>query len=90
MKPEFKKKILRRLNLIKGQLTGLSKMVDEERYCVDVIAQSSAIKEALAGVDNLLLENHLLTHVFHQMRSGKERRATGEILKVYKLAQKKR
>lgn len=65
-------------------------MVEEERYCVDVITQSSAIKEALSGVDDLILENHLSTHVLEQVRSGKEKKAIDEILKVYKLAQKKK
>jgi DNA-binding FrmR family transcriptional regulator len=90
MKAESKKKAQRRLNLIKGQLNGLIKMVDEERYCVDIITQSSAVKEALSGVENLILENHLSTHLIEQMRSGNEKKATKEILKVYKLAQKKR
>ena len=90
MKADFKKKSLRRLNLIRGQLNGLVKMVDAERYCVDIITQSSAIKEALSGVEDLVLENHLSTHVLEQIRSGKERKATTEILKVYKLAQRKK
>lgn len=90
MKADIKKKSLRRLNLIKGQLNGLTKMVDEERYCVDIITQASAIKEALSGVENLILENHLSTHVIHQVRSGKEKKAIDEILKIYKLAQKKK
>ena len=90
MKAELKKKSLRRLNLIKGQLNGLTKMVDEERYCVDIITQASAIKEALSGVEDLILENHLSTHVLHQIKSGKEQKAIGEILKVYRLAQKKK
>lgn len=90
MKVDLKKKAQRRLNLIKGQLTGLIKMVEEERYCVDIIMQSSAIKEALSGVEDLVLENHLSTHVLEQIRSGKEEKATAEILKVYKLAQKKK
>lgn len=90
MKPDLKKKALRRLNLIKGQVNGLVKMVDTERYCVDIITQSSAVKEALSGVEDLVLENHLSTHVIHQMKSGKEKRATEEILKIYKLAQKKK
>jgi CsoR family transcriptional regulator, copper-sensing transcriptional repressor len=90
MKAELKKKALRRLSLIRGQLNGLTKMVDSERYCVDIITQASAIKEALSGVEDLVLENHLSTHVLHQMRSGKEKQATGEILKIYKLAQKKK
>lgn len=90
MKADLKKRSLRRLNLIKGQLNGLIKMVDEERYCVDIITQASAIKEALSGVEGLILENHLSTHVLEQMRSGKEKKAIDEILKVYKLAQKKK
>lgn len=90
MKAELKRKALRRLSLIRGQLNGLIKMVEDERYCVDIITQSSAVKEALSGVNDLLLENHLDTHVLHQMRSGKQKQATEEILKIYKLAQKKK
>lgn len=90
MKQTLKKKALRRLSLIRGQLNGLIKMVDAERYCVDIITQSSAVKEALSGVEDLVLENHLSTHVMHQMKSGKEKKATAEIIKIYKLAQKKR
>ena len=40
MRADLKKKVLRRLNLIKGQLNGIIKMVDDERYCVDIITQS--------------------------------------------------
>ena len=90
MKADLKKKALRRLSLIKGQLNGLIKMIDAERYCVDIITQSSAIKEALSGVEDLVLENHLSTHVLEQIKSGKEKKAVDEILKVYKLAQKKK
>lgn len=90
MKADLKKKSLHRLNLIKGQVSGLINMVEEERYCVDIITQASAVKEALSGVEDLILENHLSTHVLEQMRSGKEKKATDEILKIYKLAQKKK
>ena len=90
MVPDTKKKTIRRLSLIKGQLNGLVKMVEEERYCVDIITQSSAIKEALSGVEGIILENHLATHVLHQMKTGKERKAIVEILKLYRLAQKKK
>jgi CsoR family transcriptional regulator, copper-sensing transcriptional repressor len=65
-------------------------MVGDEKYCVDIITQSSAIKEALSGVENLILENHLSTHVLQQIKGGKEQKAIAEILKVYKLAHKKK
>ena len=64
-------------------------MVGEEKYCIDIITQSSAIKEALSSVENLILENHLSTHVVEQMKEGKEKQATKEILKIYKLSKKK-
>ena len=90
MKADIKKKVIRRLHIVQGQMKGLSKMVEDEKYCVDIITQSSAIKEALSGIENLMLENHLSTHVLHQMKSGKEKKAIEEVLKVYKLAQKKK
>ena len=65
-------------------------MVEKEKYCVDIITQMSAIKEALSGVENLILENHLSTHVLEQMKGGGEKKAVEEILKIYKLAQKKK
>lgn len=90
MNTELQQKASRRLKIIQGQLKGLAKMVEEEKYCVDIITLSSAIKEALSGVEDLMLENHLTTHVLHQMRTGHGKKATAEILKIYKLAQKKK
>ena len=90
MKEATKKSALRRLNIARGQLGGLIKMVNDSKYCVDIITQSSAIKEALSGVERLILENHLSTHVIHQVKSGNEKKAVAEILKLYKLAQRKK
>ncbi len=90
MRADLKKKAVRRLSIVQGQLKGLAKMVEEEKYCVDIITQTSAIKEALSGVEDLILENHLSTHVLQQIKGGKEQKAVAEILKVYKLAQKKK
>ena len=64
-------------------------MVESEQYCIDIITQSLAVKEALSGVEDLILENHLATHVVEQMKSGKGSRAAKEILAVYKLSKKK-
>lgn len=89
MKPEIKRRVLHRLQIIKGQMNGLEKMITNERYCVNIITQSSAIREALEGVDDLMLENHLSTHVAHQMKSGQIKKATDEIIKVYKLSKKR-
>jgi DNA-binding FrmR family transcriptional regulator len=90
MQVDIKKKVNKRLQIAQGQLKGLMQMVEEEKYCVDIITQSSAIKEALSAVEHLMLENHLSTHVLEQMKAGKEKLAIAEVLKVYKLAQKKK
>lgn len=90
MKTDVKNKATQRLKITQGQLKGLMQMIEDEKYCVDIITQSSAIKEALSGVEHLILENHLSTHVLEQIKGGEEKKAIDEILKVYKLAQKKK
>lgn len=90
MQKDTKHKLLRRLSIIEGQLRGVKKMVEEERYCVDVITQTEAVKNALSGVEDALLEKHLSMHVVEQMKRGQETKAIAEILKIYKLAQRKK
>jgi len=80
---------LSRLRRIEGQVRGLQRMVEEETYCVDVITQAYAIKSALGAFEGLMLKNHLETHVADQMRHGKENKAVGEILKIYRVSQRK-
>jgi len=89
MKQDIKKQIMRRLKIMEGQVRGLHKMVDEEKYCVDIINQSFAVKSALSGVEGLLLKNHLSTHVIDQIKHGKEEKAIKEILSVCRLSEKK-
>ena len=89
MKTEIKEKVIRRLKIVEGQMRGLQSMVEKEEYCIDIITQTSAIKEALSGIEDLILENHLSTHVIHQVKSREEGKAVQEILKVYKLKRKK-
>lgn len=80
--------VANRLKRIEGQVRGLQKMVVEGKYCIDIITQSSAIRNALASVEDLMLQNHLTEHVVHQMKHGKQDLAAKEILKVYKLKRK--
>jgi DNA-binding FrmR family transcriptional regulator len=83
-----KKQIIRRLKLIEGQVRGLVGMVSEDTYCIDIITQTSAVKQALSHVEDILLENHLTHCVHHQMSSGQVSKAKEEVLKVYKLKRK--
>lgn len=64
-------------------------MVEEEAYCIDILTQSSAAKEALSGIEDVILQNHLSTHVIEQIKEGKSTQPTKEILEIYKLAKKR-
>lgn len=64
-----------RLNRIEGQIKGIQKMVEEGRYCVDVLGQISAVREALRGVGKLIMRNYLENCVTSALRSGKEQKA---------------
>lgn len=83
-----KEKIIRRLKLIEGQIRGLQKMIENNTYCIDVITQTSAVKQALSNVEDLLLENHLSGCILNQVKAGQIEKAKQEILKVYKLKRK--
>jgi len=81
-------KLIRRLKIIEGQVKGLQDMVSKDVYCIDVITQSSAIKQGLSNVEDLLLESHLQSCVVNQIKKGQAIKATEEILKVYRLKRK--
>ena len=79
-----KQKLIKRLKIIEGQVRGLQDMLEKGVYCIDVITQTSAVKRALSGVEDALMESHLSTCVVHQVKQGKDKVAVGEILKVYR------
>ncbi|MEN9342407.1 MAG: hypothetical protein RIQ54_663, partial [Candidatus Parcubacteria bacterium] len=85
---ENKKKVIRRLKLIEGQVRGLQKMVADDVYCIDVITQTSAVKQGLSNIEDLLLEHHLGHCVVHQVQTGQIKKAKDEVIKVYKLKRK--
>lgn len=88
MKQEIKKQVRDRLRRIEGQVRGLEEMVERDTYCIDIITQTSAIKQALSGVEDALMESHLSTCTIDQVKKGKEAKAKEEILKVYRLKRK--
>lgn len=73
----------KRLNIIKGQLEGLQKMIENNEYCIDLLNQSLAIQNSLKSLDAILLERHLETHVAHQMEHEKEKAVT-ELVTLFK------
>ena len=75
----------RRLNRIEGQVRGLQRMVEDDRYCIDVVTQLSAVHAALARVEEEILRDHLAHCVEGAIRSGnaaEQRRKVGELMDV--------
>ncbi len=80
----LKKKLLARLKKAEGQVRGLQKMLEEDKYCIDIITQSNAVRSALVSFETELLENHLKTCVVELIKSGKVDKAARELSAVYK------
>ena len=83
-----KQKLIRRLKIIEGQVRGLQEMIEKDVYCIDVITQTSAVKQALSSIEDILMEGHLGTCLVHQIKKGQTDKATKEMLKVYQLKRK--
>ncbi len=83
-----KEKLIKRLKIIEGQVRGLQNMIVEDKYCIDVITQTSAIKQGLSSIEDVLLEGHLGHCLVNQIKKGQTEKATKEILKVYQLKRK--
>jgi len=75
------KDLLNRLNRIEGQVRGVKNMVMEDRYCIDIITQVSAIESALSAFNKKLLSEHIKTCVIDDIKSGRED-AVEELLKT--------
>ena len=66
------KDLITRLNRIEGQVRGVKKMVEEERYCIDILTQVSAVQAALNSFNKVLLSNHIKSCVVEDIRNGQE------------------
>lgn len=82
MTPETTESARKRIRRIAGQVAGIERMIDEDRYCVDVLLQVAAVRAALDGVGKLLLRSHVETCVADAFASGrpKERKEKAEEL----------
>lgn len=73
----------KRINIIKDQLDGLLKMIEEDKYCIDLLNQSLAIQNSIKSLDALIFEKHLNTHVSEQFQKERDK-AVEELLRLFK------
>lgn len=82
MKPEHKQSALNRLKTVRGHLDGVIRMVEEERYCPDVMKQVSALQGSLEKVNRVLLQNHVETCVLHAVEEGRSGDVVDELMET--------
>lgn len=85
MQKTTKAACLKRLSRIEGQVRGLSKMVEDDRYCIDVVTQISAVRAALRRLEEEVLKDHVAHCVEHAIASGnsaEQRRKVAELMNV--------
>ena len=70
MRTELKASVLKRLNRVEGQVRGLASMVEDDRYCIDIVTQISAVRAALRRVEEEILRDHVAHCVEHAISSG--------------------
>ncbi|MDO8581612.1 MAG: metal-sensitive transcriptional regulator [bacterium] len=81
--PPKPKHILHRIKIIEGQLRGIRRMLEEDKYCVDILTQSLAVQKSLRSLDTLLLKNHLETCVLSSMKNKTGKKYIDELARLY-------
>ena len=87
--PEAKVNALKRLSYIGGHLAGIRRMVEEDKYCVDILKQTFAVRRAIQKLESRLLEGHLHSCVIEGVKDGREDDVLGELLELYSLSDKR-
>ena len=72
MNPE-KQKLIARLKKAEGQVRGVSKMIQEDRYCIDILQQTQALRSAISRIEDAILKDHAATCVEDAIRAGDQR-----------------
>lgn len=86
---KLKNRAIHRAKILRGQIDGLIKAIEKEVYCPTLLEQSLSIQKSLKSLDSFLLENHLRSHVKHQMRhKGDDEKAVKELIRIYNLSNK--
>ena len=88
MDPKVKTEASRRLSYAEGHLSGIKRMVEEEKYCVDILKQTYAVRRAIQKIEAVILQGHLETHVVEGVRDGRESEVLNELLELYSLQER--
>lgn len=88
MQPELRTDVLKRMNFIEGHLAGIRRMIEADKYCVDILKQTYAVRRAIEKMESLMLTGHLGTCVVEGIREGREQEVVAELSELYEMAGK--
>jgi len=88
MQDDTRTEVLKRLNFIDGHLAGIRRMVEQDKYCVDILKQTFAVRRAIEKMDSIMLAGHLHTCVVEGIRDGREDAVLAELSELYEMAGK--
>ena len=88
MEDTTRQDVLKRLNYIEGHLAGVRRMIQEDKYCPEILKQTFAVRRAIEKMEAIVLEGHLHTCVARGIRDGREDDVISELLELYELANK--
>jgi len=86
MQADRKPEVLKRLSYIEGHVSGIRKMVEEDKYCVDILRQTYAVRKSLEKLEALILEGHLQTCVPEGIKGNREEEVIQELVQLYTIA----
>jgi CsoR family transcriptional regulator, copper-sensing transcriptional repressor len=86
MQDDRRKEALKRLSYIEGHIAGIHKMVEDDKYCVDILRQTYAVRKALEKLEALILEGHLRSCVPEGIKSDREEAVIQELVQLYTIA----
>ena len=86
MEADRKQDVLKRLNYIEGHVAGIRKMVEEDKYCIDILRQTHAVRKALEKLEAIIVEGHLRTCVPEGIKGNREEEVIQELVQLYTIA----
>jgi DNA-binding FrmR family transcriptional regulator len=86
MQEKHRQDVLKRLSYIEGHVAGIRKMVGEDKYCVDILRQTYAVRKALEKLEKIIVEGHLRTCVPDGIKGNREEEIIQELVQLYDIA----
>jgi DNA-binding FrmR family transcriptional regulator len=86
VKNEVREDVLKRLNYIDGHLAGVRRMIEEDKYCPEILKQTFAVRRAIEKMEAMILEGHLHSCVIDGIKNGREEQVVQELQELYTLA----